>query len=129
MVTPQDVLVRAYDLLSEFGIGRGQYAQDAAGYGVDVTDPRAVAFCSVGSVMRARYDLGLPIWDENNKRALELLYEAGFDPQRTSSITGWNDRATDEEILATFRKAAGLPEPSKPVEELTEAHEQVLVTA
>lgn len=119
MVTPQDLLVRAYDLLGEFGICRGHYAVDGNGEYCPSTDPRAQSFCSVGAISRASYDL-IGTYD------LEIAGKAFLKLQPDVAIIDWNDGATDEEILATFRKAAGLPEPSKPVEELTEAHEQVL---
>ena len=125
-VTPQDVLVRAYDLLTEYGISREAYARDGNGQSCATTWEHVQSFCSVGAISRATFDL-MGKFNHELAIASEVLLreEAGI-----VGITRWNDYvATDEEILATFRKAAGLPEPSKPVEALTEASESVLVAA
>lgn len=122
MVTPKDVLVRAYDLLGEYGICRGAYGIDGNGYAVPSFDPNAKAFCSVGAVTRAVIDLC-------GTYEPQLAWECHALLQPDMQVIGWNDSSTDEEILATFRKAAGLPEPTKPVDELTEASESILVAA
>lgn len=126
-VTPQDVLIRAHDLLGEYGICRGAYALDGNGNATNVDDPNRQSYCSVGGIARAIKDLT----GSNN----ELLFNQSITALLMTGIPGtcvseWNDAlATDQEILSTFRKAAGLPEPSVPVEELAEAPEQVLVAA
>lgn len=124
MVTPKDVLTRAHDLLGEYGICRGAYGLDENGNSVPSSDPRARSFCSVGAVSRAVIDL-CGRWDPSlATESHQVLGQHINAPP--GQITNWNDElATDEEILATFRKAAGLPEPTKPVE----ASEPVLVAA
>lgn len=127
MVTPQDVLIRAHDLLGEYGICRDAYAIDGNGRTTDVNNPHVVAFCSIGAISRALTDLGTGQIFGSHSAYYDVLdiMKAQIE---CDSVSEWNDYvATDQEILSTFRKAAGLPEPSVPVDVTVEAAEQVLV--
>jgi hypothetical protein len=106
----QDVIDRAYVILRDRGITRGAYARNEDGMAVPVAEPQARTFCSVGALSRAAYELGLY---EHNAYAdacdriqtlVAVQTDVGLDAVQ---ITTWNDTlASDEQILALFKKAA-----------------------
>ncbi len=99
----QKLLLRAAELV-ELGWTRGTAARDAEGQKVRSTAPQATAWCVVGAVDRALYELfNLDVYDllglevdayDTALCPLEILNELGRPLQRVlgrSDLVNWND--------------------------------------
>lgn len=88
------ILVRAADILGEYGWTTGNYAVNDAGAFCPTWSPEAVAFCAQGSILRAASDLGIETFpDEGPCREATLELQRAI-LNRTGlhlTITGWND--------------------------------------
>ena len=100
-VTTRDVLVRAADLLTEFGWCQYANARTANGLSTWYENSEAVSFCLYGAAHRAAADLGLPAMAAN-----PILAEAlGGSPVE---LVSWNNapERTSQEVVARLREAA-----------------------
>lgn len=98
-MTVKEVLVRAMDRIANHGWCRTELAVDKFGNPVDVEDPMATAFCSIGSILR-------------ESKTFELRWEALKQLERVVGryIGKWNDgpRRTKDEVIQAFDKAIQL---------------------
>jgi hypothetical protein len=107
--TVKDVLVRAADLLEEFGWCQFHPALDADGWSCQPCDSWAMSFCLTGSVERALFDLsghnpreeGWPAWFRLSTRPKRKGQKPLLTPE-------WNNAAerTKAEVVARLREAA-----------------------
>lgn len=82
---------------------KGVLARDHAGAKIHPTNPRAVCFCAVGSVLNLTGDVRL---DPREQAAFDLLRRAIGKGEQTS-IGRWQDEPdrTHAEVLAAFDRA------------------------
>lgn len=96
-----DVLERAANLIEPEGAWlRGQYAKSAEGNYRAPIAPDACRFCSVGAIAKilGTGPAAAESWIDANR--IRPLIGAGF------SMSAWNDRHTQSEVVAKLREAA-----------------------
>lgn len=96
-VTLDDVLIRAADLLEEFGWCKEFAAVDSDGQPAKIHGSSAAAFCAIGAIYRACSELGA---DDEVTEPIE---------DRWSEIPDWNDSLESKEPMVMALRA-GLPQ-------------------
>lgn len=95
--------------------GRGAYARNAAGYGVDVLAPEAVCWCAVGA-LEAECKHHMPSWLVMGKPKIHPIYQPAHlllqqaaakvvGPGRVYSITVVNDSMGHEAVVRMYNIA------------------------
>ena len=107
MTKTQEILVRAADIIEDYGWTRGAFARDPNGDKVPETSPDACRFCALGAIRRATFDVLDGSDHQEAERAANALNETicgAFD------VADWNDNYADggEHVAASLRKAAEL---------------------
>jgi hypothetical protein len=106
-MTPQEILLRAADILEATPNAwtQGAMARNPEGFKVNPKHPTAVCFCGLGAIQRAVIDNPKAPWVE----AEALLAGSLSNNEATMfTIVRWNDapERTREEVIAQMRKAA-----------------------
>lgn len=107
MKTAIDLLDRAIQLTNEHSLAKGALARDELGNAVPINSRKVHCFCTMGFLLRARFDLGV---DDPIQREAEDPVRAILE-KRTSSrlIAPWSDnpKTTIEDVRALFIEARG----------------------
>jgi hypothetical protein len=90
---------RAIELV-EAGWAQGFWAADKNGARIDWTSQDAVAFCAVGAILRATYDL---IGQEREPLIWEVRHCAGLTSEEAAEMMANNDFGTKETTLQMMR--------------------------
>lgn len=95
-LSPNEVLLKAADLIETQGHCTGAYATDWAGTRVSSQSPDAVSFCALGAIRRTceDFDVRMQCYD---------LLKKFLDGK---NIGEWNDASTLEEVVFGMREAA-----------------------
>ena len=112
------VLRDAADLIEKGGLHKGSYAADRSGFSRMAFDPRAVAFCSVGAMVRAigkgghpdhpNHDYDTVQFERCRLRIMGVLRRRATPPALTPvNVATWSDapRTTAAEVVEVMREA------------------------
>ena len=106
-----DVLVRAADLISEYGFAQGAFARDEQGRAVSCMSADAVSFCPLGAMWRAQKELCAP--QTAYHQAVKTLTEQvrkerhPITRKRFRYVAEWSDvQRTPRAITALIQAAA-----------------------
>jgi len=88
---------------------QGTFARNKSGETVRELDPNAVCFCSVGALLRAKYDLKISKENLPLNTALDYLQTFTND-----SVEVYNDSRPHHKVLELFDQAIAKAELSKP---------------
>lgn len=109
MATRVDVLTRARDLLTEFGWAKGWFAVDASGQDCACLSREAQAFCPLGALTRAAYELDaahLVGGCEELLRRQVVGQRSWLTLKRFKNVADWNDSQRDKRnVLETMTAA------------------------
>lgn len=103
-MTPQEILLKAADILETTNITRGCLARDIRGMQTDPTSREAVCFCVIGLVRKVVGTFDGSTKEDPLAVPLRLLARR----LHVVSLTEWNDEPgrTKEEVIAGLRAAA-----------------------
>lgn len=103
-MTPQEVLLRAAELLETTGLAQGSLARTNSWAPCLEDNPAAACFCTLGALAKVSGKLTDDVF--SRAEACDLLTKVISD----NSIASWNDRLgrTKEEVIAKLREAAAL---------------------